>query len=66
VVKEALVRDAKELSGLGFDDFQALASKGPPLPKELANALGAALDALPTEDDLFRGLGWVNPKPTKP
>jgi hypothetical protein len=58
VLKEGLVRNINKLTGLNLDEFQALGPTSERLPPELAEELGRVLDALPSEDDLFRGLGW--------
>lgn len=58
VVKEALVRNIEQLTGLNLDKFNALGRDAERLPKEIADELGKILDALPNDEDLFRGLGW--------
>lgn len=53
-LKESLVKDIKEMTGLSLDEFNRLSpSQG--LPKELADELGKVLDEMSLEDDLFRG-----------
>ncbi len=63
VVKEGLVRNIKELTGLSLDEFNALGRGAERLSKEMADELGKVLEKLPNEDDLFRGLGEWTSKP---
>ena len=59
-LKESLVKDIKEMTGLSLDEFNKLSPQrqGLTKEKELADELGRVLDEMPLEDDLLRGLGW--------